>query len=112
MNFEKVLNGILKYMDKEIYAEMNDWQEMAARIAVSRLLRNSDKLKSALCDNAFIRTFAIADEDGNIDVDGLYSDIQEQFKNKTKISIVLPLFGTFKFTADDLDKLYSTIMER
>lgn len=111
MNFEKVLNGILKYMDKEVYAGMNDWQEMAARIAVSRILKNSDKLKSAICDNTYIKTFAIADENGNIDIDGLYSDIKEQINQKGKITVTLPLFGTFKFSPDDVDKLYSTITE-
>lgn len=109
MEFEKVLNGILKYMDREIYSGMNDWQEMVARIAVSRLMKNNDKLKSLLCDNTFIRTFAIIDENGNVDVDGLYSDIKEQVANKGKIEIVLPLFGTFKFAPSDVDKLYSTI---
>lgn len=109
MEFERVLNGILKYMDKEIYAGMNDWQEMAARIAVSRLMKNSDKLKSLLCDNTFIRTFAVIDETGNVDIDGLYSDIKEHVTNKGKIEIALPLFGTFKFTPSDVDKLYSAI---
>lgn len=96
-------------MDREIYTGMNDWQEMLARIAVSRTLKNSDKLKNALCDNTFIRTFAIIDENGSVDVDGLYSDIKEQINNKGKIEVTLPLFGTFKFTTSDIDKLYSTI---
>lgn len=109
MNFEKVLNGILKYMDKEIYSGMNDWQELAARIAVSRMLKNSKNIKSAICDNTFVRTFAIVDENGNIDIDGLYSDIKEQINSKGKIEITLPLFGTFKFSLSDVDNLYSTI---
>lgn len=109
MEFEKVLNGILKYMDGEIYSGMNDWQEMAARIAVSRMMKSSDKLKNALCNNTFIRTFAIIDENGSVDIDGLYSDLKEQVNNKGKIEVTLPLFGTFKFTASDVDKLYSAI---
>lgn len=110
MNFERVLNGILKYMDREIYSGMNDWQELAARIAVSRLLKNSDNLKSAICDNTYIRTFGITDENGNIDIDGLYSDLKEQVNRKGKIEITLPLFGTFKFSLSDVDNLYNTIV--
>lgn len=109
MEFNKALNGILKYLNKEIYSGMNDWQEMAARIAVSRMMKNSEKLKAALCNNTFIRTFAIVDSDGNVDIDGLYSDIKEQVDSKGKIEITLPLFGTFKFTSSDIDTLYSTI---
>ena len=33
MNFDRVLNGLMKYMDREIFSSMNDWQEMLARIA-------------------------------------------------------------------------------
>lgn len=109
MEFERVLNGILKYMDREVYTGMNDWQEMAARIAVSRMMRNSENFKTSLCNNTFVRTFAIIDENGNVDVDGLYSDLKEQVTNKGKIEITLPLFGTFRFTVSDVDKLYSAI---
>lgn len=111
MEFERVLNGILKYMEREVYSRMNGWQEVAARIAVARMMRNSDKFKKALCENTFIRSFAISDENGIIDVNGLYSDLKEQIANKGKIEVNLPLFGTFKFSPSDVDNLYSTIME-
>ena len=111
MEFERVLNGILKYMDKEVYSRMNGWQEVAARIAVARMMRNSDKFKKALCENTFIRSFAISDENGTIDVDGLYADLKEQVVSKGKIEITVPLFGTFKFSPSDIDNLYSTITE-
>ena len=33
--FEKVINGIAKYINNEIYPGMNQLQEFAARVAVS-----------------------------------------------------------------------------
>lgn len=111
MEFERVLNGILKYMDKEVYSRMNGWQEVAARIAVARVMRNSENLKKSLCENPFLRSFAISDENGTIDVDGLYADLKEQVVSKGKIEITVPLFGTFKFSPSDIDNLYSTITE-
>lgn len=109
MNFDRVLNGIMKYLDREILANMNDWQEMLARIAVSRVIGNGNNLKDMLCQNAFVRTFAIVDENGNVDVDGIYRDIKEQIRAKGKIEFTLPMFGTFRFTEADIDRLYSTI---
>ena len=109
MNFDRVLNGIMKYMDREIFSSMNDWQEMLARIAVSRLVGNSEQLKNTIMSNAYVRTFAIVDENGNVDVDGLYRDLKEQIRAKGKVEISLPMFGTFRFTESDIDRLYATI---
>lgn len=109
MNFDRVLNGIMKYMDREIFSSMNDWQEMLARIAVSRLLGNSEQLKNTIMNNAYLRTFAIVDENGNVDVDGLYRDLKEQIRAKGKIELTLPMFGTYRFTESDVDRLYSCI---
>ena len=111
MRFEKVVNGILKYMDAEIYAGMNDLQEMAARIAVSRLVRNSDNLKKMLMNNAFVKTFAIIDDNGDVDIEGLMEDIKDQIDRKGKLTISIPMFGTFSFVPSDVDKLHRTIME-
>ena len=109
MEFEKVLNGILKYLNAEIYSGMNDWQEMLARIAVSRLLKNSSNLKESLIHNPFIKTFAIIDDNGMVDVSGLLSDIKSQLEQKEKLSFSIPLFGTFTFTVTDVEKLKGCI---
>ena len=111
MEFEKVLKGIIKYLDSEIYSGMNDWQEVLARIAVSRIVGNSENLKYALANNAYIKTFGIMDESGMIDVEGLINDLKTQISQKEKLTISLPMFGKFTFTVSDVDKLHSIIME-
>jgi hypothetical protein len=108
MKFDRVLYGINKYLDKEIYAGMNDWQEVVARIAVSRIIGNKN-LEQTLLGNPYIKTFAIADTEGNIDVEGLYRDLKKLIQAKGKIEIELPIFGKFTFTESDVDCLYSCI---
>ena len=110
MKFEKVIKGILKYLNDEIYVGMNDWQEMLARVAVSRLFRDTNALKTALLNNGFIRTFAIMDDSGEVDFDNLFRDIRAQVEQKGKITVSLPMFGNFIFTPPDVDKLYQTIL--
>jgi hypothetical protein len=111
MSFEKVINGILRYLNAEIYNKMNGWQEVLARVAVSRMVGNSDLLKQSLMENSFFRTFDIVDSHGNIDVDGLVRDIKTQIAEKGKLVITLPMLGTFTFTADDVDELHRYIRE-
>ena len=109
MNIERVMNGIARYMDREIYSNMNDWQEVVARLAVSRLLGNRN-LENTLMNNAYIRTFAIVDSDGNVDVDGLYRDLKTLVQQKGKVEISLPIFGKYTFHETDVDNLYNCIM--
>jgi hypothetical protein len=108
MKFDRVLYGINKYLDKEIYAGMNDWQEVVARIAVSSIIGNKN-LEQTLLGNPYIKTFAIADTAGNIDVEGLYRELKKLIQAKGKIEIELPIFGKFTFTESDVDCLYSCI---
>ena len=107
MNLERVINGIAKYLDREIYAGMNDWQEVIARIAVSRMLNNKSLENIAI--NPYMRTFAIIDTEGNVDVEGLNRDLKKLIQAKGKIEIELPIFGKFTFTESDVDCLYSCI---
>jgi hypothetical protein len=109
MEFEKVLKGINKYLNNEIYNGMNDWQEVLARTAVSRFIGDGEKLKESLVNNGYVKTFAIMDENGDVDVDGLYKELKTAVEQKGKMTIKIPLFGSFTFTADDVDKLYNTI---
>lgn len=108
MKLDRVLNGVARYLDKEIYVGMNDWQEILARIAVSRVLDN--KNIENLMNNPYLKTFAIADTEGNIDVDGLYRDLKRLIQAKGKVEITLPMFGKFTFTESDVDCLYSCIV--
>jgi hypothetical protein len=111
MEFDKVLNGVIKYLNNEIFPTMNNWQEILARVAVSRVLGDGQKLKEFLTTNAYVKTFGIVDDNGKIDVEGLLGEFKKQLQLKEKLTISLPMFGTFTFTPDDVDKLYKTILE-
>lgn len=111
MSFEKVINGILRYLNAEIYSKMSGWQEILARVAVSRMVGSSEQLKQGLMNNTFLQTFAIVDSHGNIDVDGLMRDLKTQIAEKGKLVITLPMLGSFTFTADDVDELHRYIRE-
>jgi hypothetical protein len=110
MEFEKVLNGIIKYLNKEIYCNMNDWQEVISRVAVGRVIGNPN-LKQELINNTYVKTFGIMDSNGMVDIDNLMKDLKNQIEQKGKITFSLPLLGTFTFTPEDVEKLHQTILE-
>ena len=110
MTFERVINGINKYINAEIYSTMNDWQEVFARIAISRMLGNTEQLKHSLASNAFLRTFALMDEEGNVDVEALARDLKAQISAKGKMTVSLPLMPSLTFKPEDVDLLYQYIV--
>lgn len=107
--FEKVIEGISKYIDKEIYAGMNDVQELVARIFVGRIIDNMEGVKKTLIDNGFIRTFGIIDGEGMVDVDALAKDIRREVERKGKLVVSIPMFGKLTFVPTDIDAILNTI---
>lgn len=109
MNFDTVVAGILRFLDAEVYRDMSDWQEIAARIAVSRILGNQEALKEAVTQNTFLQTYGIVSPDGMVDVDGLARDLKQQIAAKGRLEVSLPLFGRFTFYEADVDSLVNHI---
>jgi hypothetical protein len=111
MDFDRVVDGIVRYLNREILKGMNQWQDMMARIAMSRILSNRKMLREALINTPFLQTIGVIDSRGMVDVEGLANDLREQIREKGKLTIALPLFGNFTFVESDVDELYRAIME-
>jgi hypothetical protein len=107
--FEKVIDGLSKYIDAEIYAKMNDLQEFMARVLIGRFINNEADVKQSLINNGFIRTFGIIDGDGMVDVTALAKDIKREILKKQQISFDIPMFGKMTFKPADVDVIYKHI---
>jgi hypothetical protein len=106
---ETVIDGIAKYIDREIYTGMNDIQELMARVVVGRMIDNTEAIKEALVSNGIIRTFGIIDSEGMVDVDSLARDVKREIERKGKLVITLPMFGKMTFMPEDVDAIYRCI---
>jgi hypothetical protein len=111
MTFEKVLDGAVRFINEDIVPGMNDWQEIAARIAIGRLYENQQSVLTFLQNNGIVRAFGVIDSDGNVDIDRLCTDLKREIQKKKKIQVAIPGFGKMSFDASDVDKLYSYIKE-
>lgn len=107
--FKKVIDGISKYINNEIYAGMNQAQEFAARVIVGRVINNQDYIKNIILNNGFLKTFGIMDSDGMVDVEALIKDIKRELSRTEKVTFDIPMFGKYTFKPSDADVLYYTI---
>ena len=105
MEFDKALNGLVKYITNRILPTMNDWQSIGARVILARTLRSSRELKEALMSNFYIKTFGFMSEDGNLDIDGIVADLKGIVKEQGALTVNIPLYGTLKLNEVDLDEI-------
>ena len=109
VSFEQILDGFARYLNKNFYANLNDWQEIVARLAVGRIIGNPESLKQSLQANGIVRTFAVMDSEGNVDLENLARDLKREIERKGKISVEVPMFGKMSFVASDIDDIYREI---
>lgn len=110
MHIDKVIDGIARYINGEIYSNMNDWQEVIARMAVGRLLENKAALKQKVTENPFLMSFVLVDSDGEMDVERFLGDLKSAIEAKGGVQLEIPFFGNLKFVPSDVDVLKGYIM--
>lgn len=109
VKFETVIDGINRYIDKEIYSGLNDAQEFVARLAIGRINQNVEGIKQFLMTNGVMRTMGIVDSEGMVDLEQLLGDVKREIERKESLKISVPLIGTLTFKAADVDVLYDII---
>ena len=109
VKFETVVDGVNRYIDKEIYSGLNDAQEFLARLAVGRINQNAEGIKQFLMNNGVMRTMGIVDSEGMVDLDQLLGDVKREIERKEALKISVPMIGTLTFKPADVDVLYDMI---
>ena len=109
VSFEQILDGLARYMNKYFYSNLNDWQEIVARLAVGRIIGNPETLKQSLQANGIIRTFVVFDSEGNVDLEPIMRDLRKEIERKGKMTVEIPMFGKISFTGEDVTELYREI---
>ena len=109
VEFDKVIDGIVKYIDSELLPNMNNVQDFTARVLMGRIINNTNNIKDKIVNNGYIRTFGIVDSEGCVDVEGLAVDIKRELTKKGKVSFDVPMFGKMTFVPSDVDILHQMI---
>lgn len=88
---------------------MNSLQEIGARLIVGRVIGNPEVLKQNLINNGFVKTLAIMDSEGNVDLEPIMKDLKREIEKKGKLVIEIPMFGKMTFVPADIDDIYREI---
>lgn len=111
MEFERVIRGLVKYIERYIYPGMTDWQEVLAGTVVDQIYDGREELKKVIHDNHMYRMILAMDHSGNIDIDALADKLKRRIEKKGKIEVTLKLMPKLTFTSSDIDEILSIIKE-
>ena len=111
VSINKIEQGVARYVDSEImpHLDRNGWEKVLVGTAVSLAIRKSSEIVAGYKDNKVVKMLGIMDENGDIDVDILAKELQNNIP-KDGIEFDIPVIGTMTFHKDDVDKLYECIM--
>ena len=106
--YNKVLNGIAKYVDNEIVSKVAGWKRWIVGSGVGLALSNTTNTFNQLKNNEFVKMLNIIDENDRIDVDRVYQEMKNQAQ-KSSITFDAPLLGPITLNEQDVDKMYDFI---
>lgn len=107
--YERVINGLAKYLDNEIINKLPGWKKWVLGSGMGIALSNSNNIYEQLKSNDFVKMLNIIDENGNINVDCIYKELKKQAQ-KGSATIEFPMIGAFILNEQDIDKLYNFII--
>ena len=110
VTYNQVVNGVSRFVDSEILNKIQGIPKIALGVGSGVMLRRGENLFNTLKQNTLIKMLEIIDENDNIDIDVIYEELKKQMENNS-MTFNIPMIGKITLTKDDVDKLYSLIVE-
>ena len=107
-NYEQVMTGVMKYIDRELLPNINGISKWLFGTAAGIMGTKGKSLFDQFKNNSLLKSLEIIDGN-NINVHTIYEEMLKQ-ADKGPISIELPLIGMVKLDKTDVEKLYQYII--
>lgn len=108
MELSRVITGLERYIDNEIYNGMNENQQTIYLLAVGALQENA---MDVLGSNAILRSMLSISREGDVDLDRLHKLLQVAVRKREKLTLNIPMFGKMTFNEADISNMIRTIKE-
>lgn len=114
VTMKQIEQGIAAYLDSELMPQLsktsNGLEKVIAGTAISLFIRKSGTILESYKDNKMVQMLGIMDEDGNVDVDLLATELKKNISDDG-VKIDVPMIGAMTFHKEDVTKLHEYITE-
>lgn len=101
---EQIVNGIMRYADREIIPKMGTAGKWIIGTATGMIGKRAGMIANSLQANGIARAIGAVNEDGLFDIDLIAEHMRNAAERYGKMQIDVPLLGTMTFTEDDIEK--------
>jgi Ca2+-binding EF-hand superfamily protein len=108
----RVEKGIAAYLDREMMPKVDadGLQGFGVGIVTTLLIKRVGNVIDSYKDNKIAQALGVFDKNGNVDVDVLREVLKDNISDNGR-KMTFPIVGSFTFYRNDVDMLYSCIME-
>ena len=111
MHISKVIDGLSRYIDKHIFADMNGLQQVGYLTLLESLKAGPETLSDFLSKNIFIRMLISSDKDGDINVERIITGLRKVVAKNGKVVFDIPMYGSFTLTNEDITEILRNMSE-
>lgn len=106
---EQIKAGIGNYIQTRLMPRLDGKRQFLLGTVYGLCVNKMDTLIAHAAQNPTVRALGVVQENGEIDIDALYSAALAQMQAQGKVSVDISLLGTFAFDENDLRELRQMI---
>ena len=113
VSISKIETGLAKFIDSELIdkLELNGWKRLVTASVSSIFIKKLSNILSKLQKNSFVEMLELFDENGDVDLDLVYSEIKANMP-ESGIKIEIPGISIgVTLKNNDIDTLYKYMIE-
>lgn len=106
-----VQQGLAKYIDNDFLPHLTGFSKIAAGAYSGLALKNLGDLFNAYKNHPLIAVLHVVDDNGNVNIEAIYSELAKRMPEGMKVPISIPFIGVYSVDREDLEKIYRYIKE-
>ena len=111
MKIEKVIDGLIKYIDKHVLPQMTALQEVGY-LTISEAIRNDvGAIEQLISNNVFTKMLFSADRSGEVSLERLVSGLRKVIAKKGSLTFNIPMYGNFTLNDSDITEILKNMTE-
>jgi alpha-L-fucosidase len=111
MKIDKVIDGLIKYIDKHVLPQMTALQEVGY-LTLSEAIRNDvGAIEQLILNNVFTKMLFSADRNGEISLERLVSGLRKVIAKKGSLTLNIPMYGDFTLNDNDITEILKNMTE-
>jgi alpha-L-fucosidase len=111
MKIDKVIDGLIKYIDKHVLPQMTPLQELGY-LTISEAIRNDvGAIEQLILNNVFTKMLFSADRNGEVSLERLVSGLRKVIAKKGSLTFNIPMYGNFTLNDSDITEILKNMTE-